>query len=256
MAQDRRQPGWLKTEPLLSQYPKARCELPPAYAHIYEQQYLDNRGGATRASGLAQRLEAWMHRQVALDLPGLRSIDYSTLEIGAGNLNHLRYEDLGKIYDIVEPFSKLYLGKNGLNRIRTVYQDVSEVPLADRYDRIISVATFEHILDLPVLVARCGLLLARHGTLRVAISSEGTLLWRLGWRLTTGLEFKLRHGLDYGVIMRHEHVNTADEVERVLRFFFQKVKLKVFGVSRYFSLYRFCECEKAYIDRCNDYFRQ
>src|SRR5262249_26128276 len=156
-------------------------------------------------------------------------------------------------YDVVEPFEELYEGSPYRARIATVYRDLGEIR-GRQFDRIISIATFEHLCDLPSVVARSGLLLAENGTLRVAIPSEGTLLWTLGWKLTTAVEFRLRHKLDYGVLMRHEHVNTAAEIAGVLRIFFKKVRRQVFGISHLLSFYQFFECSAPDLERCGTYF--
>ena len=66
-----------------------------------------------------------------------------------------------------------------------------------------------------MVIALCGLLLKPQGQLRVAIPSEGTILWKLGWKMTTGVEFKWKYGLDYGTLMRYEHVNNAQEIENI-----------------------------------------
>src|SRR5262249_17615936 len=121
------------------------------------------------------------------------------------------------------------------------------------YDRIVSIATFEHLCELPAIVAQCGLLLGPTGELRVAVPSEGTVLWALGWKLTTGIEFRLRHGLNYGVLMRHEHVNTADEIASVLRVFFRSVRRSVFGIVPALSLYQFFQCQEPNRPNCADY---
>jgi len=215
---------------------KTRPPLPPAYQAIYETHYRENRDGASAAAGIAQRLEAWMHRAIAADAseanPG------STLEIGAGTLNQLAYEPYTSPYDIVEPFDALFRSRAGLNRVRNVYADVSQVPKAERYERITSIATFEHLTDLPGMVGACAQLLAPGGKLRVAIPNEGHWPWTLAWRIGTGLEFRMRYGLDYGVMMRHEHLNTADEIASEVRAAFGSVQERCFGVSRTLSLYR------------------
>jgi hypothetical protein len=54
------------------------------------------------------------------------------------------------------------------------------VPEIARYDRIIPIATLEHICNLPNVIARCGLLLADNGSLRMGVLSEGTFMWKLG----------------------------------------------------------------------------
>ena len=247
---------------MFKQFPKSRPELPVDFQSIYAAHYRSNRDGATAGASLAQKLEAWMHRQVAGDVVGGvaktevgGNFDASTLEVGAGTLNQLAYEPPGAVYDIVEPFSALYAGSPYLGRVSEVFAGIVDVPLDRRYARITSIATLEHVCDLPQLVARMGLLLAQDGVVRVAIPSEGTLLWTLAWRLSTGLEFWLRYRLDYGVLMRHEHVNTAQEIEEVLRYFFGRVECRVFGVSRSFSLYRYYECRDPMLDRCSSWAR-
>ena len=239
--------------PVFAAFPKKRPPLPPEFARVYEEHYRANRAGASPAAASAQFMEAWMHRQVAGDLRRDPRSDVATLELGAGNLNQLAHEPNVGPYDIVEPFVALFENAPGLSRVREVYPDIDVVPEGQRYDRITSIATFEHITDLPRLVARAGLLLAPHGALRVAIPSEGTWLWKLGWMATTGLEFRLRRGLDYRVLMRHEHVNDAGEIESVLCHFFGAMKHKVFGLNKATSLYRFYECRQVDRERCAAY---
>ncbi len=236
--------GALMAARLLARYPKARPPLTGEIARIYAVQYKENREGRSPASRLSQKMESWLHRQIANDVRA-DSAPKSTLELGAGTLNQLSHEPVSREYDIVEPFRELYAGSPLLSRIRHAYADIREVPVGQRYDRITSVATLEHLCDLPEVVARSVLLLQPDGVFRAAIPSEGTLLWTLGWKLTTGFEFRWRHGLDYGLLMRHEHVNTACEIEAVLRGFFSDVRVKVFGVSRSLSLYQFLECRDA-----------
>ena len=235
---------------MFDQYPKTRPPLPREIAEIYSLHYKANRLGRTAASSLSQRMEGWLHRRVAGDLGVGPRREIDTLEVGAGTLNQLQFEPVVGPYDIVEPFQALYQGSDLLPRVRQVFADISEVPSDLRYDRISSVATFEHICNLPEVVARCGLLLKPGGTLRVGIPSEGTPLWALGWRLTTGLEFRLKYGLDYGRLMRHEHVNTAREIREILEYFFEQLECRVFGLSRALSLYQFYAGGSPRASRC------
>jgi hypothetical protein len=234
---------------LFSQFPKTRTPLPPEYAAIYLQHYRNSREGKSQILGLAQRMERWMHRKVAQDAASPKA----TLEIGAGNLNQLPYEPESRPYDIIEPFRELFESSPHLARVRNVYKDIAEVPLENRYDRITSVAVLEHVENLPELVARSALLLNESGSFRAGIPSEGTILWRLGWQMTTALDFRARHNLDYAVLMNYEHVNTAREIEEVLRYFFAEARRRVFGVMRALSFYQFFACSKPYADRCRAY---
>jgi len=235
-----------RLESLLARYPKLRPPLPPAIQEIYALQYKANRTGETTAASLSQRLEAWMHRQVARDVAGGAS--RATLELGAGTLNQLKYEPFTAPYDIVEPFAELFADAPERGRIRRAYADIAEAPRDARYQRITSVAALEHICDLPLVLARSAQMLSADGVFRAAIPAEGGLLWRLGWGLTTGLEFRLRHGLDYGDLMRHEHVNTAREIEALVGGLFQYVRVRSFGLGRQLSLYRFIEARMPRLD--------
>lgn len=226
-------------ETTLARFPKTRPPLPPKLAEVYARQYAENRAGGSTAASLSQRLERWMHRQVAADVSGGPAVP--TLEIGAGNLNQLPFEPEGGAYDIVEPFRELFEGSPRLARVRDTFTDIAEIPADRRYRRITSIAAMEHVCDLPALLARAALLLEADGVFRAAIPSEGGLLWRLGWSLTTGLEFRLRYGLDYGQLMAHEHVNEAAEIERLVGGVFERVSVRAFGVGRQLSLYRFLE---------------
>jgi hypothetical protein len=242
---------------MVAGWPKSRPELPESYRRIYLEHSRQNRGGLYRTTSLSQRLEEWMHRRVAADVArasiaatpaAALGQGPTTLEIGAGTLNQLRYEpDVGP-YDIVEPFAELNAGSPLLARVRRVYADIGEINPAERYDRITSIATFEHIPDLPPVVARAALLLSDGGVLRVGIPNEGTPLWRLG-TLVTGLEFKRRYGLDYQVLMRYEHVSTADEIEAVLRLLFADVRRSVLGLNRQLGIYRFLACRNPRRDQ-------
>ncbi len=235
---------------ILSLYPKKRIELPEAYKAIYQQHYLSNRNGEYATTSISKKLEGWMHRQVARDLrPDSR---VSTLEIGAGTLNQLPFEPVVGPYDIVEPFHALYQEAQGRTRLRNVFDDISEAKQSGPYDRITNIAVFEHIMDLPVVVAQAALLLNTHGSLRVAIPNEGTLLWYLGTKIS-GHEFKRRYGLEYQVLMRYEHVNTAADIERVLGVFFERNTCKVMGLSKRVAFYRFYECRAPRIDIAHEY---
>lgn len=238
---------------MFENFPKTRPPLPQAIQDIYSAHYKANREGRTAASSLAQRMESWLHRQVARDVVGPQGSSKATLELGAGTLNQLPYEPTVGVYDVVEPFADLYKGSLHEGRVRLFYRDIAEVPGDHRYDRITSVATLEHVCNLPEVVARSGLLLADGGSFRAAIPSEGSIVWTLGWKLTTGLEFRLRHGLDYGLLMRHEHVNTAEEIDGVLTYFFEDIECRVFGLSKAVSLYRFYACRRPHVERCVDF---
>ena len=201
--------------------------------------YKDNREGRGIMSYLSQRMESWMHRMVAKS----KFNGNVVLEIGAGTLNQLKYElPAQPVYDIVEPFKELYANSPYLSMIRTVYDDTSHIPIENKYDRIISIATYEHILNLHEVLEWTKTLLKPTGKHIVAIPNEGHLLWKIGWMCTTGLAFRLKYNLDYSVIIKHEHVNEADEIEAMLKQYYRIEKCQVFGLSKKLCLYRVYTC--------------
>lgn len=230
---------------LIKTYPRKRLDLPDAYKKIYEQHYEENRNGKTKISFLSSKLEYWLHRKVAKSARG--GVDQKTLEIGAGTLNQLEFERTN-IYDIVEPFQKLFQNSPNLKYVRNIYPDISNI-CNEKYDRITSIACFEHIENLPEVVAKVTKLLKTNGKLCISIPNEGRFLWKFSYTMTTGREFKKRFGLEYETLMRYEHINTADEIEQILKYYFKDVKMSLFGVSKTFSFYRYYECSKPFMDR-------
>jgi hypothetical protein len=236
------------TELPFPDYPRCRPPLTDAHAKVYAEQYRINRDGETLADGAAQKLEQWMHKRVANLRGG------PVLELGAGTLNHLRFESGADPYDVVEPFTALYEGRTECEKVRAFYDSVQHVPESRRYGRIISVAVLEHLPDLPADVAKCALLLDEEGVFQAGIPSEGGFLWWLGWRFSTGLAYYLRTGLDYGMVMRHEHLNTAGEILEVVRYFFEDVKVARFPTPFHdLSFYAYVEARSPRRKRASEF---
>jgi hypothetical protein len=231
-------------------FPKKRQEVDAEKLKQLYKNYEQNRLATTPASRLSKLMEGWMHKKVAADVQN--DFEKSTLEIGAGSLNHLDYEQT-KIYDIAEPWKKLWDGSPLLQRIRTVYNDIDEIPATVEYHRIISIATFEHLLNLPEIVAKACLHMHDNGCLRTGIPNEGSFIWKASWRLTTGLEYFIKTGNDYGLLMKYEHVNTAAEIEEVLKYFFADVKKKLYGFSDTLSIYRVYQCSNPQKQKAKDF---
>jgi 2-polyprenyl-3-methyl-5-hydroxy-6-metoxy-1,4-benzoquinol methylase len=206
---------------LFSNFPKQRKSLPPEYNKIYEKEYIINRTGTSIFNKIALWLEEWMHRKVAYySIEGER-----VLELGAGSLNHLKFENGFIAYDVVEPFKELLNQSNQFGLVNTIYSDISEIKTDLKYDRILSIAVLEHLLDLPNEVYQSAMKLSEHGIFVAGIPSEGALLWYLAYKYGTGLGFRMRTGLDYEVFMKYEHVNNAREIESIIRFFFNDVEV-------------------------------
>lgn len=232
---------------LLVSYPRQRPPLTQRHKEIYAQEYLRNRAPTGRLGKLAAGLESWMHRQVA-------GCGGEVLEVGAGTLNHVGYEQAIAAYDVVEPLRDVYQGETAVASVRRFYDDISEIAQDSCYDRIVSVAVLEHLTDLPTVVARCGLLLRPGGVLAAGIPTEGGILWGLAWRFTTGLAYRLRTGLDYGILMRHEHINDAKEILSIVEYFFETVTVERFPLAAFhLSFYTSLKAYRPRVELCRDF---
>ena len=232
---------------LLRSYPRHRPPLTPAHERVFAEQYRLAREGAAPIERLAQYVEGWMHRRVASRREG------PILELGAGTLNHRRYEAPEVDYDVVEPSQDMFKikGRPEAQQVRDFFEDIASVPADRRYRRVISIAVLEHMTNLPVDLAHAALRLAPGAVFQAGIPSEGGAFWWLSWRLSTGISYYIRTGLDYGVAMRHEHVNTAPEIVAIVRHFFDDVRLKRFPLpGHHLSLFTYVEAQSPRYDRC------
>ncbi len=229
------------------QFPKLRPPLPPDYRALYEQEYLANRTSGGLANKIARALEGWMHAHVrAAAVPQAEEV----LELGAGSLNHLAWENGYLAYDVVEPFRILYEASENKPRIRQFYDRAEDIPDDRLYDRVLSVAVLEHMLDLPREISLACRHLRDGGVFCAGFPSEGGWLWKMAWRYGTGTAFRLRTGLDYGVLMHHEHVNTAPEIVACIRYFFHDVEVSRFPLPILSgSLYTFVRARAPHRDR-------
>jgi hypothetical protein len=238
---------------LLASYPRQRPRLPEEQARDFEQTYLNNREGKGFFNKLSQATEAWMHKEVGKTGNG------NILELGAGTLNHLQYENgnSGNAYDIVEPREFLYKSSNRIKDVSDIYSDITGINPENRYSKIISIATLEHVCDLPRLIAHSGMLLNADGLFCNAIPSEGSFLWGLSWRISTGLAYKIRTGYSYRNIMRHEHVNDCMEIICLIKHFFKDISIKRFPLPLFhLSIYSLVLARDPDIDRCRAFLKQ
>ena len=222
----------------VSKYPKKRIVLNEEYLKVYKEHYIANRGGDGIANTIAQKMESWMHKKVS------NKNGNDILELGAGNLNHLEYENSYINYDIIEPFKDLYQDNPSIKKIRNIFTSTSEVN--QKYDKIISIATLEHLINLPNEIELCKNLLKQDGIFQVAIPCEGEFAFKLGWLLTTAISFKLKYNLDYSKLIEYEHVNTIDEIMTVLKHNFEIVNFcrsPFILPIKNLSFYAYIECK-------------
>jgi hypothetical protein len=237
-------------EQVIASFPKDRPPLPEAHRRIYENEYKVTRmeTGQPWVSKMTSSFNHWMHEKVAEDGKDGDEI----LEIGSGTLNHVGFEHNTKRYDIVEPFEVLMQGSPRIGDISHFYRDIREIDA--RYDRIISCAVLEHLTELPFVVAKSALALKEGGRFAAGIPSEGEMGWHLAQKFTTGLAYRLRNGISKEPLMKHEHVNTASEIEAVLKYFFKDVRVERYPAhTKALSVYTSITASQPDLARCRDY---
>ena len=112
----------MKINSVLSRYPKKRKKLPDSFKKIYEKEYLYNRNAISFLPKIVQYLESWMHKSIAK-----KKNNYSpVLEIGAGTLNHLKYEK-ETCYDIIEPTSFFLENNPKIKNIRSRFDSIFDI---------------------------------------------------------------------------------------------------------------------------------
>ena len=213
-----------KIDSLLETYPRKRPPLSAAHWRVYQDEYTRNRSSSSGLFAAIRRLESWMHRQVS----ARRRRGERLLEIGAGTLNHVAYEKEVSRYEVIEPFESLWLNSPDRPKVDAVYRDIADIPESSRYDRIISIAVLEHLAELPWIVAATAIHLEGDGAFESAIPSEGHLLWDISWRLTTGISYWHRTGLNYSAVMHHEHINKASDILAVVSHFYGSMQIRRF----------------------------
>jgi len=237
---------------ILKKYPKKRSNLSDEWKMIHTFIYKESREGNNWLYRISQLLESWMHYKVSNNTNEGSDI----LEIGAGTLNHIKYENKYSKYDIIEPFIDLYKDKKELQNINNIFNDIKILDKNIKYDKIISIAVLEHVEDLPNLIALSATLLKNNGIFRSSIPSEGGVLWGLSWRISVGIQAKIKYGLDYSELMKYEHINDAEEIIEIIKYFYQDVKIERFPFNHnHLSLYTYINASNPDILKCNKFLK-
>jgi SAM-dependent methyltransferase len=161
---------------------------------------------------------------VRFSRPGFRT----TLEIGAGLGEHLRYEQLTPEQEA--NYHSLELRENMAQRIRESFPNVNVVvgdcqerlPFDDgAIDRYLAVHVLEHLPNLPACVREAHRLLNPvRGQLLVVIPCEGSLAYSLARRISAQRLFERTYGMPYKLFISREHINRPHEILAELERYF------------------------------------
>lgn len=143
-----------------------------------------------------------------------------TLEIGAGNGEHLKYEKLDSeqkghyvAVDIRENMVAELRGQ--FPEIRAVVGDCQQhMDFEEGYfDRILAIHVLEHLPNLPAAVREMHRLCDKNrGVLSIVIPCEGSLAYSIARKISAQRIFEARYKQSYRWFIEREHINLPHEI--------------------------------------------
>lgn len=174
--------------------------------------------------------------------PGFRT----TLEIGAGLGEHLRYEKLTPEQEA--NYHCLELRENmaaeirrEFPRVQTIVGDCQRRIDADDgyFDRVLAVHVLEHLPDLPRALAEAYRVINKErGQLLIVIPTEDSLAYGLARKISAERVYKKAFGGDYSWFYKREHINLPHEIAAELDPYFTVEKRSWFPLP--FLPFLFC----------------
>jgi SAM-dependent methyltransferase len=161
-----------------------------------------------------------------------------TLEIGAGNGEHLKYERLSQ--EQKGNYVAVDIRENMVAEITSQFPDIRAI-VGDcqkrmdfddgHFDRILAIHVLEHLPELPSAVKEIHRLCDKNrGILSIVIPCEGSLAYKIARKISAEQIFWDRYQQDYSWFIEREHINLPCEIFQELFPYFSLVS------SRYFPL--------------------
>lgn len=148
----------------------------------------------------------------------------TTLEIGAGLGEHIRYEMLTPEQE--QHYYALELRENMAAEIRSNFPRINvivgdcqkQMDFAEgSMDRVIAVHVLEHLPNLPGCIREAYRLLnKKRGQFLVVIPTEGSLAYTIARKISAEREYKKKFGGDYSWFYKREHINVPAEILKEL----------------------------------------
>jgi ubiquinone/menaquinone biosynthesis C-methylase UbiE len=163
----------------------------------------------------------------------------TTLEIGAGLGEHLRYETLTP--EQTKNYVALELRENMANEISKSFPEVqtliadcqARLPFENGYfDRIIAIHILEHLPNLPLTVREMYRLCHKqNGFFSVVIPCEGGFSYSLARKISAQRIFERRYKQSYDWFIKREHINVPAEILQELDRYFDVVHKGFFPLA-------------------------
>lgn len=134
----------------------------------------------------------------------------TVLDLGSGMGYHLKFEEISsdRRYICLDNDPKMLSAIN-LPHVTKIVGSCSKIPLDDSsIDVVIASHILEHLPSLETDLNEIKRVLKKNGKLLVVLPCDPGLFWKM-LTLFTPSRWRLKKiGIDYDVVMRHEHVNT------------------------------------------------
>jgi len=161
-----------------------------------------------------------------------------TLEIGAGNGEHIKYEKLNLSQR--ENYYAVDIRENMISELRKKSPEInsivgdcqSRLDFDDGYfDRILAIHVLEHLPNLPLAVKEMYRLCdPKKGTLSVVIPCEGSLAYSIARKISAQRLFEKRYKQSYKWLIEREHINLPYEIFDELLKYFEIVSSSYFPI--------------------------
>lgn len=152
----------------------------------------------------------------------------TTIEIGAGDGEHLSYENLSELQR--KHYHAIDIRENMVNAFKIRSPDIhaiiadcqTRMPFEDHYfDRVLAIHVLEHLPNLPAAIQEMHRLCNKEkGIFSVVIPCEGGLAYSIARKISAERIFKKRYNQPYDWFIQREHINTPDEILEELKHYF------------------------------------
>jgi SAM-dependent methyltransferase len=161
-----------------------------------------------------------------------------TLEIGAGNGEHLKYEQLDQLQR--KNYYAVDIRENMVAEFRKQFPDIHafvadcqmRMNFEDGYfDRILAIHVLEHLPNLPAAVREMHRLCdKRRGLLSIVIPCEGSLAYSVARKLSAKRIFEARYKQNYRWFIEREHLSQPSEIFEELSSHFELTSSMYFPI--------------------------
>ena len=161
-----------------------------------------------------------------------------TLEIGAGNGEHLKYEKLSA--EQKANYFAVDIRENMVTELRAQSPEVNAIvgdcqvamDFDDGYfDRILAIHVLEHLPNLPAAVREMHRLCDKsRGVLSIVIPCEGSLAYSIARKISAQRVFEARYKQSYRWLIEREHINLPHEIFEELAPYFTAMSSSYFPI--------------------------